>query len=72
MYTFLRHGGVYVHTKEKRITYAQLLFKLTQEKHQHSWTQENLDKVYIELNKNRFQSNKINNALKHSLNYKIL
>ena len=29
IYTFLRHGGVYIRTKEKRITYAQLLFKLT-------------------------------------------
>ena len=33
IYTFLRHGGVYVRTKEKRTTYAQLLFELTQEEH---------------------------------------
>src|ERR1700722_11064267 len=29
IYTFLRYRGVYIHTKEKRTTYVQLLFKLT-------------------------------------------
>ena len=38
IYTFLRRGGVYVRTKEKRTTYAQLLFEITQEEHQHLWT----------------------------------
>ena len=71
MYTFLRRGGVYVRTKQKRTTYAQLLFELIQEERQYSWTQENLDEVYIELNGNGFQSNKMNNALKHGLNYKV-
>ena len=33
IYTFLRHGGVYVRIKEKRTIYAQLLFELTQEEH---------------------------------------
>ena len=72
IYTFLRHGGVYVRTKEKRTTYAQLLFELTQEEYQHSWTQENLDEVYDELDGNGFQLNKMNNALKRGLNYKVL
>ena len=72
IYAFLRQGGVYVCTKEKCIIYAQLLFEITQEEQQHSWTQENLNKVYIKLNRNRFQLNKINNALKHGLNYKVL
>ena len=71
IYAFLRRGGVYMHTKQKRTTYAQLLFKLIQEEHQYSWTQENLDEVYIELNEIGFQSNKMNNTLKHSLNYKV-
>ena len=48
----------------------QLLSELTQEEHQHFWTQENLDKVYNELDGNGFQSNKMNNALKRGLNYK--
>ena len=72
IYALLRRGGVYVRTKEKRTTYAQLLFEITQEGQQHSWTQENLDEVYAELNGNGFQSNKMNNALKHGLNYKVL
>ncbi len=50
------------------MTYAQLLFKITQEEHQHSWSQENLNKVYAKLDKNGFQSDKINNTVKHSLN----
>ena len=72
IYTFLRRGGVYVRTKEKRTTYAQLLFEITQEEHQHLWTQENIKEVHNELDGNGFQSNKINNALKYGLNYNIL
>jgi len=33
MYTFLQQGGVYIRIKEKRTTYAQLLFKITQEEY---------------------------------------
>ena len=54
MYAFLRRGGVYIRTKEKRTTYAQLLFELTQEERQYSWTQENLLEVYEELDRNGF------------------
>ena len=50
IYTFLRRGGVYVRTKQKRTTYAQLLFELIQEERQYSWTQENLEEVYNKLN----------------------
>ena len=64
MYAFLRRGGVYVRTKEKRTTYAQLLFELTQEEYQYSWTQENLLEVYEKLDRNGFQSDKINNVVK--------
>ena len=71
MYAFLRRGGVYIRTKEKRTTYAQLLFELTQEERQYSWTQENLLEVYEELDRNGFQSDKMNNAVRYGLNYKI-
>jgi hypothetical protein len=71
MYNFLRRGGVYVRTKDKRVTYAQLLSELTQEEQQHIWTQEELDEVYAELDGNEFQSNKLNNAIKRGLHYKI-
>jgi hypothetical protein len=71
MYNFLRQGGVYIHAKDKRATYAQLLFELTQEEQQHVWTQEELDEVYTKLNGDEFQSNKINNTIKRGLHYKI-
>ena len=64
MYAFLRQGGVYVCIKEKCIIYMQLLFKITQEEQQHTWTQENLNKVYTKLNRNKFQLNRINNVVK--------
>jgi hypothetical protein len=71
MYDFLRRGGVYIRAKEKRVTYAQLLFEITQEERQHPWTQEELEEVYVELGGNEFQSNKMNNAIKRGLNYKV-
>ena len=71
MYTFLRRGGVYVRTKEKRITYAILLHEVAQEERQHPWTQENLDEVYAELDGDGFQSNRMNNAIKRGLDYKL-
>ena len=71
MYAFLWWGGVYICIKEKHTTYAQLLFEITQEEHQHSWSQENLDEVYTELDKNGFQLDKMNNVVKYSLNYKL-
>ena len=48
------------------------MFKITQEKYQYLWTQENIKEVYNKLNGNGFQLNKINNALKYGLNYNIL
>ncbi len=71
MYNFLRRGGVYVRPKDKRVTYAQLLFELTQEEQQHVWTQEELDEVYTDLDGNEFKSNRMNNAIKRGLNYKV-
>src|ERR1700693_2889015 len=71
MYNFLRRGGVYIRPKDKRVTYAQLLFELTREEQQHVWTQEELDEVYADLDGNEFKSNRMNNAIKRGLNYKV-
>jgi hypothetical protein len=38
MYMLLRQNGVYIEPKNKRPSYAQLLFNMIQEEQEHKWT----------------------------------
>jgi hypothetical protein len=69
LYHLLRQRGVYAYPKEKRYTYAHLLASVVQEEEFHTWTQEEVDEVYIETNGD-VKSNRLKIYTKHGVGYK--
>ena len=62
---------MYVYPKERHYTYAQLLAGVVQEEEFHTWTQEEVDKVYNNTNRD-VRSNCLKIYTKHSVGYKSL
>src|SRR3984885_5120448 len=69
LYHLLRQRGVYAYPKEKRYTYAHLLASVVQKEEFHTWTQEEVDEVYIETNGD-VKSNRLKIYTKHGVGYK--
>ena len=71
LYYLLHKRGVYVYPKERHYTYTQLLAGVVQEEEFYTWTQEEVDEVYNNTNRDvRFNCLKI--YTKHSVGYKSL
>jgi hypothetical protein len=69
LYYLLLQRGVYAYPKEKRYIYAYLLASIVQEEEFYTWTQEEVDEVYIDTNRD-IKSNRLKIYAKHSIGYK--
>jgi hypothetical protein len=59
LHGFLRQRGVYVAYKEKRTTYAQLLFDAVQEEKEHKWTEEEIETVQEQFHDEGLKSSRL-------------
>jgi hypothetical protein len=59
LHGFLRQRGVFVGYKEKRTTYAQLLFDAVQEEKEHKWTPEEIETVQEQFHEEGLKSSRL-------------